>query len=128
MSVKPVVWESFTWKSGAESYLFEVRDSGLIGSLSVSDGRKFALPLVVWEAIFDAVKTNRKAKSRAEENMPPRYGARWTGSESDELAVKFRSGRSIDDLAREHGRTVWAIEGQLAKAGLWDRIERRRIA
>lgn len=126
MSFDPVVWESFGWKSGAETYRFEVRDSGLIGSLSVSDGRKFALPLVVWEALFDAVKTNRKAKSRAEENLPPRYGARWTESESDELSVKFKSGRSVDDLAREHGRTAWAIEGQLAKAGLWDRVERRR--
>ena len=60
--------------------------------------------------------------------MPPRYGARWTQQETDELAAKFKSGRSIDDLAREHARTVWAIEGQLAKLGLWDRIERRSVA
>ena len=128
MSVEPVVWESFSWKSGAETYLFEVRDRGLMGNLSVSDGRKFALPLVVWEALFDALKTNRKAKSKAEENLPPRYGARWTESEIGELVIKFKTGRSIDDLAREHARTVWAIEGQLAKLGLWDRIERRSVA
>ena len=128
MSVEPVVWESFTWKSGAESYVFEVHDKGLIGTLSVSDGRKFGLPLVVWEALFDAVKTNRRAKLIAEENLPPRAGARWTNSETDELAAKFRSGRSIDDLAREHARTVWANEGQLAKMGLWDRLERKRVA
>ncbi len=127
MSIEPVVWESFTWKSGAETYLFEVRDRGLIGSLSVSDGRKFALPFVVWEAMLDAVKTSRKAKAAAEDNLPPRAGARWAESESEELAVKFRAGRSIDELSREHARTVWAIENQLGKLGLWDRIERRRI-
>ena len=128
MSEEPLVWESFTWKSGAETYRFDVRDKGLIGSLSVSDGRNFALPMAVWEAMLDAVKTNRRAKAKADENLPPRAGARWTETESDELAAKFRSGRSVDDLAREHARTVWAIEGQLAKLGLWDRIERRRVA
>jgi hypothetical protein len=128
MSAEPIVWESFAFKTGAEAYVFEVRDKGLIGALSVSDGRKFALPLVVWEALFDAVKTNRRAKLKAEENLPPRAGARWTGTEIDELEAKFRSGRSIEDLAREHARTVWAIEGQLAKMGLWDRLERRRVA
>jgi hypothetical protein len=128
MSVEPLAWESFSWRSGAETYRFDIQDQGLIGSLNVSDGRRFALPVVVWEALFDAVKTNRKAKLKAEENLPPRYGARWTQQEGDELAAKFRSGRSIDDLAREHARTVWAIEGQLAKLGLWDRIERRSVA
>ena len=128
MLVEPVVWESFSWKSGAETYRFEVRDKGLMGALSVSDGRQFGLPIVVWEALFDAVKTNRKAKKRVEENLPPRSGARWTTSEIDELAAKFRSGRSVEDLAREHARTTWGIEGQLAKMGLWDRLERRRVA
>lgn len=128
MSNEPIVWESFAFKAGAESYVFEVHDKGLIGSLSVSDGRKFALPLVVWEGLFDAIKTNRQARLKSEENLPPRAGARWTMSEIDELEAKFRSGRSIDDLAREHARTVWAIEGQLAKMGLWDRLERRRVA
>jgi hypothetical protein len=128
MSVEPVAWESFTWRSGADSYHFEIKDQGLIGTISTSGGRSFALTMVVWEALFDALKTNRKAKTKAEQNLPPRAGARWTEHESDELAAKFRSGRSIDDLAREHARTNWAIEGQLAKLGLWDRIERRRVA
>jgi hypothetical protein len=128
MSVEPVAWESFAWRSGADEYRFEIKDRGLIGSLSASGGRNFALPMVVWEALLDAIKTNRKAKAKSEMNLPPRAGARWTEHESDELAAKFRSGRSIDDLAREHARTTWAIEGQLAKLSLWDRIERRRVA
>lgn len=122
-----VAWESFSWRAGAETYRFEIRDQGLIGRLSVSDGRAFALPTVVWEAMLEAVKTNRKAKCKVETNLPPRAGARWAETESDELAAKFASGRSILDLAREHARTEWAIEGQLARLGLWDRIERKPL-
>ena len=128
MSVEPVAWGSFTWRSGADTYRFDIQDQGLIGRLSFANGRNFSLPMVVWEALFDTIKTNRKAKAKADTNLPPRAGARWTDSESDELAAKYRSGRSIDDLAREHARTEWAIETQLSKIGLWDRIERRRIA
>ena len=127
MSVESVAWDSFSWRSGAENYRFDIRDHGLIGVINVSDGRTFALPMVVWDAMFDAIKTTRKSKAKADTNAPARYGARWSEKESDELAAKFRSGRSIDDLAREHARTVWSIEGQLTKMGLWDRIERRRV-
>ena len=123
--VHQVAWESFSWRAGAETYRFEIQDQGLIGRLTVSDGRAFALPIVVWEGMLDAVKTHRKAKHKVEANLPPRAGARWTETESDELAAKFASGRSIPDLAREYARTGWAIEGQLAKLGLWNRIERR---
>ena len=128
MSGESVAWDSFSWRAGAEDYKFAIQDRGLIGIVSVSDGRSFALPMVVWEAMFDAIKTNRKSKAKLDANAPARFGARWSEKESDELAAKFRSGRSIDDLAREHARTVWSIEGQLAKMGLWDRIERRRVA
>lgn len=125
MCAEHVAWERMTWAAGAERYTFEVRDQGLIGELSVSDGRSFALPMVVWEAMLDAVKCHRKARGRSDANLPPRAGARWTAAESDEMAAKFLSGRSPADLAREHARTLYAIEGQLAKLGLWDRIERR---
>lgn len=127
MSVEPVSWETFVWRAGAETYRFELSDRGLIGRLSVSDGRTFALPAVAWEAMLTAVKENRKARSKVDSNLPARAGARWTETESDELAAKFRSGRSIEDLAREHARTAWGIEGQLAKLGLWDKVERRRV-
>lgn len=126
-AVQTLAWESFSWRSGAENYRFEIKDQGLIGSLSVSDGRKFALPVVVWEALFDAVKANRRAKAKADAKLPARSGARWSEQESDELSAKFKTGRSIEDLAREHARTAWGIEAQLGKLGLWDRIERRPV-
>ena len=127
VSREPVSWERFEWHAGAERYSFEVRDRGLIGRIEVSDGRQFALPMVVWEAMLDAVKSHRKSRARTDANLPPRAGARWNVQECDELAAKFRSGRSVSDLAREHSRTMWAIEGQLAKLGLWDKIERRPV-
>lgn len=128
MQVEPVVWENFEWRAGAETYRFEISDKGLIGRLKVSDGRHFALPLVVWEAMLECVKTNRKSKTRPEANLPARYGAVWTDAEINELISKFQAGLTIYDLAKDHARTVWAIEGQLAKLGLWDRIERRPLA
>lgn len=128
MTDEAATWDKFQWRVGAETYAYEITDRGLIGRLTVSDGRKFALPVVVWEALLDAVKTNRNAKLKAETNLPPRAGARWTETESDEIAAKFRSGRSVSELAQEHGRTAWAMETQLAKLGLWDRIERRPAA
>jgi hypothetical protein len=128
MLVEQVAWQSFAWRSGADDYRFEITDRGLIGKISASDGRKFALPIVVWEALFDAVKTQRKAKAKTDANLPARAGARWSEPESDELAAKFKTGRSVDDLAREHARTSWSIEAQLSKLGLWDRLERRAVA
>lgn len=120
-----VRWESYEWVAGAERYRFDVLDSGLIGRVSVSDGRAFALPMVAWEAMLEAIKVERKARVRNEANLPARAGARWTSAESSELAAKFRSGRSITDLAREHARTSISIEHQLEKLGLWTRTQFR---
>ncbi|MEQ1718363.1 MAG: hypothetical protein ABL907_20670 [Hyphomicrobium sp.] len=128
MPVDLVAWDRFEWRTGADRYQFEIQDQGLVGRLNLSDGRSYALPMVVWEAVFDAVKINRRAKQKSDSHLPKRAGARWSEAESDELAAKFRSGRSIDALAQEHARTNWSIEAQLGKLGLWDRIERRAVA
>ena len=128
MATEGVSWEKFQWRTGAESYAFEITDRGMIGKVSVSDGRSFALPVVVWEAMFDAIKTNRAAREKVSSQLPPRAGARWSDDESARLVAKFQSGCSIKALATEHARTGWAVEGQLARLGLWDRVERRPVA
>lgn len=125
MQSERVAWQSFSWVAGVERYCFDIEDKGLIGRLSVSDGRAFALPVVVWEAMLEAVKINRGARSKAEANLPARAGAAWSATETEALKHRFASGRSIAELSREHGRSVFAVEDQLAKLGLWDRIERR---
>ena len=128
MSVDGVSWEKFQWRAGAETYAFEVTDRGMIGRLTVSDGRSFALPVVVWEAMVEAIKTNRNTRAKVDAHLPPRAGARWSESESARLVAKFQSGCSIKALATEHARSDWAVEGQLARLGLWDRVERRPVA
>lgn len=40
-------------------------------------------------------------------------------------AAGFRAGRSIAHLARAHNRTELAVEAQLERMGLWDRVQRR---
>jgi hypothetical protein len=54
--------------------------------------------------------------------------ARWSEAETQELAKAFKAGGSIAQLARVHNRTQFAVEAQLERQGLWDRVERRPTA
>jgi hypothetical protein len=88
-------------------------------------GRALTLPIVAWEGLIDALAAARKCKQRSERNMPARTGARWSETETAELAKTFKSGASIGQLARIHNRTQYAIEAQLERLGLWDRAARQ---
>ena len=46
-----IQWQRFEWKSGPDSYAFEVTDGGLFGALSAPGGRKVTLPMVAWEGM-----------------------------------------------------------------------------
>jgi len=81
--------------------------------------------MVAWEGLLDALAAQRKTRTRAEAKFPARSGARWYDGETGELAAAFRGGRSIRQLARAHNRTELAVEAELDRQGLWDRIERR---
>jgi hypothetical protein len=83
--------------------------------------------MIAWEGLLDAVAGARKARSRNERAFPARSGARWYDGEAGELAAGFRAGRTIAQLARIHNRSAYAIELQLDRAGLWDRIAHRAI-
>jgi hypothetical protein len=124
---EPLSWTKFEWRTGADNYSFALSSNGMFGTLTAPAGREITLPVVAWEGLFDAVKVNTKSKSVAERNLPARSGSRWTEEETDELERRFKAGASVSELARSHARTVWAVEGQLAKSGLWDRIERRPL-
>jgi hypothetical protein len=84
--------------------------------------------MVTWEGLLDALAAARKTKARAERNLPSRTGARWSEVETQELAKTFKAGGSIAQLARVHNRTQFAVEAQLERQGLWDRVERRPTA
>lgn len=119
--IEPMVWETFEWRTGADRYRFEIERGGLFATLSTTGDRKFTLPLVAWEGLLEALRTNRKARARSEQPQPLRYGARWCGAETQELKDGFANGRNVAELADAHGRTTAAIELQLSKVGLIDR-------
>ena len=50
-------------------------------------------------------------------------GSRWTGQEEQRLATAFDAGRTVDELARAHGRSRAAIEARLVRLGKMDASE-----
>jgi hypothetical protein len=124
---EPLVWERVVWRQGDGRYVFEVEEGGLHAKLSSPHGTALVLPMVAWEGLLDALTGARKARSRNERGFPARSGARWYDGEAGELAAGFRAGRSISQLARAHNRSEFAIEAQLDRLGLWDRVARRAI-
>jgi len=125
---EPLVWERVTWRQGDGRYLFEIERSGLMGTLSSPHGASLTLPMVAWEGLLDALNGVRKARTRNERGFPARSGARWYDGEAGELAAGFKAGRTPAQLARVHNRSQAAIEAELHRLGLWDRIARRAIA
>jgi hypothetical protein len=81
--------------------------------------------MVAWEGLLDALAAQRKTRTRTESKFPARSGARWYDGETGDLAAAFKAGRSIRQLARAHSRSEQAVEAELARQGLWDRVERR---
>src|SRR5882672_8527575 len=125
---EPMVWERVEWRQGDGRYVFEAGKGGLHATLTSPHGTAITLPMVAWEGLLDALAAARKTKTRSERNLPARTGARWSGAETQELAKTFKAGGSIAQLARVHNRTQFAVEAQLERQGLWDRVERRPTA
>jgi hypothetical protein len=47
-------------------------------------------------------------------------GSRWSSEEEQRLAHAFDAGRTVDELARAHGRSRAAIEARLVRLGKMD--------
>jgi hypothetical protein len=122
---EPMVWERVQWRQGDGRYVFELEQGGLHATLLSPHGISLTLPLVAWEGLLDALAGARKTRTRGERGFPARSGARWYEGEAGELADGFKAGRSAGQLARAHHRSELAVEAELARQGLWDRIERR---
>lgn len=125
---EPLVWERVTWRQGDGRYVFEIEQGGLMGTLSSPHGTSLTLPMVAWEGLLDALNGVRKARTRNERGFPARSGARWYDGEASEVAAGFKAGRTPAQLARAHNRSQAAIEAELHRLGLWDRIAGRAIA
>ena len=124
---EPLVWEQVTWRQGDGRYVFEVAKGGLHATLSSPHGASLTLPMVAWEGLLDAVTGARKTRTRGERGFPVRSGARWYEGEAGELVEAFKAGRTIPQLARAHSRSAFAVEAQLDRMGLWDRVARRPV-
>lgn len=81
-------------------------------------------------ALFSAVRVLERNGTPAPEAAPradnrpalPQSGAgsRWTPQEEQKLATAYDAGRSVGELARQHGRSVAGIEARLLKLGKID--------
>jgi len=47
-------------------------------------------------------------------------GSRWSAEEEQRLAAAFDAGRTVDELARAHGRSRAGIEARLVRLGKMD--------
>jgi hypothetical protein len=114
-------------RQGDGRYVFEVAEGGLHATLRAPHGTSLTLPMVAWEGLLDALAGARKTRARGERSFPVRSGARWYEGEAGELVAGFNAGRTIPQLARAHNRSEFAVEAQLDRMGLWDRVARRPV-
>ena len=122
---EPLVWERVSWRQGDGRYSFEIAEGGLLATLKSPHGTSLTLPVIAWEGLLDALAGARKTRTRGERGFPVRSGARWYEGEAGELAAAFKAGRTIPQLAHAHNRSEFAVEAQLDRMGLWDRVARR---
>jgi len=54
---------------------------------------------------------------KAKRELPANAGKPWAPQEDETLESAFAAGIEIAEIARELGRTTWAIEARLAKLG-----------
>jgi hypothetical protein len=67
-------------------------------------------------------QTSARAQRRAQ--LPDNVGQAWTTEEESRLVTAFKHGDSPVGIARQHGRTLRAIEARLEKLGLITAEER----
>ncbi|MDE2050729.1 MAG: hypothetical protein KGJ72_06895 [Gammaproteobacteria bacterium] len=58
------------------------------------------------------------ARAHRRSQLPDNVGQTWTTEEESRLVKAFKSGDSAIAIARQHGRTLRAIEARLEKLGL----------
>ena len=58
------------------------------------------------------------ARAQRRAQLPDNVGTTWTTDEEERLLAAFKAGDSPVVIARNHGRTLRAIEARLQKPGL----------
>lgn len=80
----------------------------------------------VLRALLAGLSALEQASARAQRRaqLPDNVGQAWTTEEEHKLVAAFKSGESPLMIARQHGRTLRAIEARLEKLGLITAAER----
>lgn len=73
----------------------------------------------VVRALYAAVRLLEQSeeRQRRESRLPANAGRPWTPDEDKQLLERFDASTSINDLARQHNRTLGAIQARLQKLG-----------
>ena len=81
-------------------------------------------------ALFEAMRAVENGGASAPTLAPERKGtppmpqsgpgSRWSAEEEQRLATAFDAGRTVDELARAHGRSRASIEARLVRLGKMD--------
>jgi hypothetical protein len=64
------------------------------------------------------------ARAQRRAQLPGNVGSAWTAEEESRLVAEFKSGDSPEAIARNHGRTLRAIEARLQRLGLITEAQR----
>jgi hypothetical protein len=64
------------------------------------------------------VKNEKSAPSRSHSRSTPNAGKPWLEMEDDKLRDEFDAHMKLSEIAKEHGRSTWAIECRLDRLGL----------
>jgi len=80
----------------------------------------------VLRALLAGLSALEQASARAQRRaqLPGNVGRAWTTEEESRLVAAFKKGDSPTVIARQHGRTLRAIEARLEKLGLITAEER----
>ena len=77
---------------------------------------------VVEGAVAPPSTATASASTAGRRPVPPQSGSgsRWSSEEEQRLASAFDAGRTVDELARAHGRSRAGIEARLVRLGKMD--------
>ena len=71
----------------------------------------------VIRALFTVSRELEGKPPRPRRALPPNAGKPWETDEDTRLAAAHREGKEVRDLAKEMGRTPFAVEARLVKLG-----------
>lgn len=109
------------WSVNGRDFCFVADDQ--VGELRTPDGEIITLRMEEWRSIADSIGQSSAPKPRPKMDRiassdAPNIGQRWSRELDERLASLWRSGASVDELARQFGRNKGGISSRLVRLGL----------